>query len=114
LPPGSAEYARLRNEQLHTVAAQVKASYRPVILIGDLNGTPWSPYFRDFLRASGLRNTSQGRGVQGSWPAGLPAGRIPLDHCLVSPEIRVIDRQVGPQVGSDHLPLLVDLEVGTP
>lgn len=111
LPPGSAEYSRLRNDQLRELAAEVRKSSAPTILLGDLNVTPWSPYFRELLRASGLRNTSQGRGLHGSWPAGLLIGRIPLDHCLISPSLRVNDRQLGPQVGSDHLPVVIDLQI---
>ncbi|MBC8097513.1 MAG: endonuclease/exonuclease/phosphatase family protein [Akkermansiaceae bacterium] len=114
LPPGSAEYASLRNDQLRQITAAVRESSAPTILLGDLNATPWSPYFQELLRASGLRNTSQGRGLYGSWPAGLPVGRIPLDHCLVSPSIHVVDKHLGPQVGSDHLPVVVDLQIPTP
>lgn len=114
LPPGSAEYSRLRNDQLRAIVATVRESRTPTILLGDLNATPWSPYFRELLRASGLRNTSQGRGLYGSWPAGLPVGRIPLDHCLVSPSIHVVDKQLGPQVGSDHLPVVIDLQIPPP
>ena len=114
LPPGSAEYSRLRNDQLRAIAAKVRESSAPTIVLGDLNATPWSPYFRELLRASGLRNTSQGRGLHGSWPAGLPVGRIPLDHCLVSPSLHVLDRQLGPEVGSDHLPVVIDLQIPPP
>jgi endonuclease/exonuclease/phosphatase (EEP) superfamily protein YafD len=111
LPPGSAEYARARNDQLGAIAAKVRESPAPMIVLGDLNATPWSPYFRQLLRVSGLWNTSQGRGLQGTWPAGLPAGRIPLDHCLVSSSLHVMDRKLGPQVGSDHLPVIIDLQL---
>jgi len=114
LPPGSAEYARLRNDQLHSIAATVRESSGPTIVVGDLNATPWSPYFRELLHVGGLRNTSQGRGVFGSWPAGLPVGRIPLDHCLISPSLQVIDKQLGPKVGSDHLPIVIDLQIPPP
>ena len=114
LPPGSAEYARSRNDQLREIAAKVRESNMPTIVLGDLNTTPWSPYFKELLRSSGLRNTSQGRGLHGSWPAALPVGRIPLDHCLVSPNIRVDDKQLGPQVGSDHLPMVIDLQIPKP
>jgi endonuclease/exonuclease/phosphatase (EEP) superfamily protein YafD len=114
LPPGSAEYARLRNDQLRAIAAIVRESSAPTIVLGDLNATPWSPYFRKLLRATGLRNTSQGRGLYNSWPARLPVGRIPLDQCLVSPGIHVIDKQLGPQVGSDHLPVIIDLQIPPP
>jgi hypothetical protein len=44
-----------------------------------------------------------------SWPSLLPFAMIPIDHCLVSGEFTVIDIKIGPDVGSDHLPLIVEL-----
>jgi endonuclease/exonuclease/phosphatase (EEP) superfamily protein YafD len=113
LPPGSSAYARLRNEQLVALADHVRSQSAPVILMGDLNVTPWSPYFADLLRDSGLKDSSRGHGLFGSWPAGLPGLRIPLDHCLVSPAVHVAGKRLGPDVGSDHLPVLIDLLVAS-
>ncbi len=109
LPPGTAEYARLRNGQLRDIATWARAQTNLVVVLGDLNVTSWSPYFRDLLRDSGLKSASQGRGLRGSWPTCLPLGRILLDHCLVSSSVRVVNRQFGPHVGADHLPIVVDL-----
>ncbi len=39
---------------------------------------------------------------------------LPLDHCLVSDEILVANRRVGPFVGSDHFPVVVDLVLKKP
>lgn len=111
LPPGSADYARLRNEQFKEIAARIRLEAMPAIVLGDLNATPWSPYFEDLLRESGLENTSQGRGLFGSWPAGWPLGRIPLDHCLVSPTVQLNEKYVGTPVGSDHLPVVVKVQL---
>jgi len=36
---------------------------------------------------------------------------IPIDHCLVSRGIRVVKAQAGERIGSDHLPLIVELEI---
>jgi endonuclease/exonuclease/phosphatase (EEP) superfamily protein YafD len=110
LPPGSAEYASLRNEQFLEIAAYVRRQARPTVVLGDLNATPWSPHFAGLLRDSGLRNSSQGRGLFASWPAWLPLGRIPLDHCLVPPAVQVVGKRLGPRIGSDHLPVVVDLQ----
>ncbi|MBC6474673.1 MAG: UPF0175 family protein [Hormoscilla sp. GM102CHS1] len=54
----------------------------------------WSPYYRKFIRDSGLKNGRSGFGVQPTWPVDAPIFSIPLDHCLVSPEIKVIDVSV--------------------
>ncbi|WP_421656253.1 hypothetical protein [Leptothermofonsia sp. ETS-13] len=36
---------------------------------------------------------------------------IPIDHCLISPELTVTGIWTGPNVGSDHLPLITDLAI---
>jgi endonuclease/exonuclease/phosphatase (EEP) superfamily protein YafD len=109
LPPAGGNGAAYRNEQMVAVADYVAKQPGPVLLLGDLNMTSWSPYFGDFLRASGLRDSRRGFGVQPTWPAGSPLLRIPIDHCLVSPQFSILDRRIGPDVGSDHLPVIVEL-----
>jgi len=113
LPPGTSENFRLRNEQLHDVAKFVRSQTNPVIVLGDLNATPWSYYFRRFLIESGLTDSSKGRGIHATWPADLFPLRIPIDHCLVSVEIGVVNRTTGNNVGSDHLPIVVDLDLSS-
>lgn len=36
---------------------------------------------------------------------------IPIDHCLISPEIKVSNIETGGNVNSDHLPLIIDLVI---
>lgn len=111
LPPGSSENAGLRNAQLEGVAGIISKQRKPAIVIGDLNATPWSPFFRDLLKVGGLKNTSQGLGIYNSWPAWFSWAGIPIDHCLVSSSWGVVNKQVGPQVESDHLPVMIDLQL---
>jgi endonuclease/exonuclease/phosphatase (EEP) superfamily protein YafD len=110
-PPNGAEGSARRNRQLEHVAELARESPTPVIVVGDLNATPWSHHFRKLLRDSGLRNASRGFGVRATWPAGLLPLRIPIDHCLCSSEVAVVATSVGPDIGSDHFPLIVDLRV---
>ncbi len=111
LPPGTAQMAAERNEQLQEIAEYVRQQKAAVILAGDLNVTSYSPYFTDLLDDTNLRDSRQGFGVQASWAPRLPILQIPIDHCLVSPEIGVLDRRIGPDLGSDHRPVLVELRI---
>jgi endonuclease/exonuclease/phosphatase (EEP) superfamily protein YafD len=114
ISPASPGNSRYRDTQLGEIPAFLKkATSSPIVLLGDLNVTPWYRAFRTLVRESGLKDTAKGRGVQCSWPAfpHMFHMRIPLDHCLVSPEIGVVDRRLGPGIGSDHFPLIVDLAV---
>ncbi|MGB3293949.1 MAG: endonuclease/exonuclease/phosphatase family protein [Phormidesmis sp.] len=123
LPPFEGEYFRDRNRLFLTVSEYVQAQSDPVLLLGDLNITMWSPYYRSLIRQSGLRNTRRGMGILPTWPeqpifgflsnqkALLKLIQIPIDHCLTSPDLTVADMHVGADIGSDHLPIVVDFSL---
>tara|TARA_R100000687_G_scaffold77331_1_gene69801 strand:+ start:19 stop:207 length:189 start_codon:yes stop_codon:yes gene_type:complete len=46
-----------------------------------------------------------------TFPASLPLLRYPIDHVLVSNAFRLVGLQRLEDIGSDHLPLLADLEL---
>lgn len=83
----------------------------PVVLLGDFNATPFSPLFQDLLDATGLRNAADGFGYMPTWPDRAGLLGIPIDHVLLSPEFGVVAVEVGPEVGSDHAPLFVDVRL---
>jgi endonuclease/exonuclease/phosphatase (EEP) superfamily protein YafD len=92
-------------EEIATIIAQLPNEHK--ILIGDLNTTPYSPYFHKLRKNSGLKNAMQGLRIQGTWPSNFPFFlRIPLDHLLVSNKICVIKQAICPDLGSDHMPIL--------
>jgi endonuclease/exonuclease/phosphatase (EEP) superfamily protein YafD len=109
LPPVSAEYAGLRNEQLAAVARYVQTIDGPVVVAGDLNTTPWSPYFQDLLRDGQLLDGRRGFGIRPTWDGGRIIVRLPIDHVLVPPEIAIEEWRVGDDIGSDHRPVIVTL-----
>ncbi len=112
LPPTRGWKSSSRNMQLAAIAERVRVIDTPVLLLGDLNTTPWSAHFRKLVKNSGLRDSARGFGFQPTWPSWLPPLlMIPIDHCLHSPEFRVLQRRVGPNVASDHLPLFTELEL---
>lgn len=110
-PPANRELMTITMAEMDLLGRELAGSGRPLVLLGDLNSTPWSARFRELLAATELRDSSRGFGMQPTFPVGLPPMRIPLDHALVSPELEVLDRRLGPEIGADHLPLLVDLRL---
>jgi len=106
---------RFRNAQFEAAAARMRDTRGPKVLVGDLNTTPWSPYYADLVRDSGLSDPRLGAGIWPTWPMPMPAFlRIPIDHCLTSDDVRVESIRTGGRTGSDHRPLVVDLAVVAP
>lgn len=100
------------NEVAQWSQLQQKANKREVIVIGDFNSTPWSGRFRKFAQDSNLHNSQRGFGFQPTWNTGFPSLlMIAIDHCLHTRSITTINRKVGKNLGSDHLPILVELSL---
>jgi endonuclease/exonuclease/phosphatase (EEP) superfamily protein YafD len=111
VPPLGADYARRRAEYLAALARLARDRTGPLLVLGDLNTTPWSPLFHDVLRTGGLRDARRGFGIAGTWPALVRPLAVPVDHCLVSEGVGAVGVRAGPSIGSDHYPLVVDLTV---
>lgn len=112
-----AHFARLEKE--------IGNEHTPLIVVGDLNTSPWSATFQHFLKSSGLQDSQQGFGLQPSWPTYIPKLNmplrlfnvtvpvtvIPIDHVLLSPDWAVLNRKTGLDIGSDHLPVIIQLQL---
>jgi len=111
LPPVGSEYARMRDRHLAEIPRVTAGLDAPVVVLGDLNTSPWSYHFRKLIRESGLRDASRGHGVQTTWPTHLFPMLIPIDHCLYSSGIKILDKEIGGRNGSDHYPVIVDFSL---
>ncbi|MBN8249354.1 MAG: endonuclease/exonuclease/phosphatase family protein [Verrucomicrobia bacterium] len=109
VPPASPDGARERDAQLLSIGRWAAEHRGAAVVLGDLNVTPWSPVFHALLREGRLRRPHPGWGIVATWQLQNPLISLPLDHCLVSPGIAVTRLTVGPEVGSDHRPLSVEL-----
>lgn len=109
LPPASKVNTHLRDGQLAAAARELEGIKMPKLLVGDLNTSPWSDVFARLCKQTGLQDCAKGRGLRPTWPTLLPPMLIPLDYCLVSPEFAVAEVRRGPNIGSDHYPLVVEL-----
>ena len=108
--PKSGPDAEQRKTQLRALAAIANASQHPLLILGDMNITPWSVYFQQLLKSTTLQDMSLGRGLRVSWPRGFFPFWIPIDHCLYNDRLIVVDSAVSRvSLGSDHYPLIADL-----
>jgi endonuclease/exonuclease/phosphatase (EEP) superfamily protein YafD len=108
-----------RNRQLAALEKYINKQKEPVIIAGDFNLSPWSPYYRKFIKKTNLHNTRLGFGILPSWPRPathvkipswlIPLLNIPIDHCLVSKDFGVVNTRVGQHGNSDHAAIVVDL-----
>ncbi len=106
--PTSETDAKYRDQVMEEVAAMVDAETVPAVVVGDLNATPWSYAFKKLADEGNLVDSLRGNGFQASWPASLWFGfKIPIDHMLHTAELTTVTRDLGPDLGSDHAPLMV-------
>ncbi|MEL6340871.1 MAG: endonuclease/exonuclease/phosphatase family protein [Myxococcota bacterium] len=113
IPPIGPDETLARNAQLVELGKKAAESERPVLLVGDLNTTPFSPSFSDLLRHGGFRDSARGHGYAPTWPTFFLPLSIPIDHALHSSNVEIVDRRVGPNIGSDHYPLVVTVRYET-
>ena len=107
--PKNVRLWKLRNNQLSIIAQRINQFSGSKIIIGDFNITPFSYFYHKFISLSKLYESRKGFGIHNSWPVNNILLRIPIDHCFLSSDIKVIKREVGPNIGSDHYPFYLEL-----
>lgn len=100
-PPLNGDLAAIRQDYLLTVANHIAADPN-VLVVGDLNSTPFSPIFRQFVAISGTNlHTSH---YLPTWqPFALNIDHV-LSHSSTLDEVKI---QALPWQHSDHRPILV-------
>jgi endonuclease/exonuclease/phosphatase (EEP) superfamily protein YafD len=108
------EGAKRQQSQLDIAAKHIKAAPDDAILLmGDLNMTPWSRTFQSFVDRTGLYDTTKVRGISGTWNSRSPLFGLPIDHILIGSAFDVVAIRTADDLGSDHLPLLAELAFRT-
>jgi endonuclease/exonuclease/phosphatase (EEP) superfamily protein YafD len=85
----------------------------PQVVVGDFNATQYSRVYQE-LRAGGLRSAHEvcGRGYATTWPNGaVPLPPIRIDQAFLSPDVVCHGITEGRGLGSDHKPLILDIEI---
>lgn len=83
----------------------------PLVIGGDFNLTPWSWQLQKLQWQTGLVRHAT---LLASWPAAvagsdIPAPAFPIDHILSTPDVTRAAIALGPELGSDHLPVIARL-----
>ena len=107
-PPLVGDFYVVRNQQMDLLADVIAQQTPPVIAVGDFNATPWSPALRSFMDATGLG----GPNILATWPTALGLAGLPIDHILLSRDLTLKRIERGPEIGSDHRPLLAVVVFG--
>lgn len=110
-PPINGEATAWRDAQLRYTAGLIRGD-EDAVLAGDLNATPWSSAYRQ-LRSEAALADSNAAGWP--WPTWFGPGlvstilAVPIDHVLHGSAWRTQTHRIGPDIGSDHRPLIVEL-----
>jgi endonuclease/exonuclease/phosphatase (EEP) superfamily protein YafD len=105
LPPLEPGFLSDRNQEFANLSELRRKNEGPFIVAGDFNCSPWVASFWRLCHDADLKDSEQSFGPQPSWPSYLVLPFIPIDHFLVSKDIKVLSRSIGPYVGSDHYPV---------
>jgi len=95
--------------QLLAISDSIKKKGETAVLVGDLNATSWCSAYKDAIACGHLIDTAKGYGLQISWLRSFPPLSLAIDHCLTTPDLVTDARMIGPDIGSDHWPLYVEL-----
>jgi len=104
-----------RDAMIALVANKVSAWQGAVLVAGDFNATPWSPPILKLIARTGLAygpDARSGTFPERLGPLSLPWWLgIPID-LVMARGAAVITRRLGPRIGSDHWPVLADVQLG--
>jgi endonuclease/exonuclease/phosphatase (EEP) superfamily protein YafD len=78
------------------------------LVCGDFNAAPWTAPYQELRDRGRLERDDPWRPFEWTYPVWNRLLHVPIDHCLASSAVAVASRR-GPTIGSDHLPLLVDV-----
>lgn len=105
-PPLPGESTATRDKNIARAGALTPDGLSNVLAIGDFNDVPWSKTTSRFIREGGYRDPRAGRGSFATFPADYAWIGWPLDQIFVKDGVKVDRLEIGPDIGSDHLPLI--------
>lgn len=112
-PPAPWTKPENKDIELIKVAGLTNHDRLPTIVGGDLNDVGWSRITRTFKYISGLLDPRIGRGFYTTYNALIPVFRVPVDHFFVSKHFKLVAIKKLEKIGSDHFPVLLEVNLET-
>ncbi len=113
-PTAAHQWARnlaIRAEQVRRLAVDVADRVHPVVLAGDSNLPSDSALFRHYLARFSDGFSERGFGLGYTFPAHRNFRWLRIDRVLAGPGARILDFAIVDKTGSDHRPVLADVEI---
>lgn len=98
-PPITPMLAFKRDLSFDELAYKISSEYNDVLVMGDMNTSPFSIKYRTFIKESKLKN------INVLWQPTWTPGLLSLDHILIKSSYDVKAKGIGPWMGSDHRPV---------
>ncbi len=109
IPPLTAANYMYSRTLLQRIAVWAKNHHGRLVVAGDFNATPYSEIYQKFTGA-GMHPAAQGSNIFTTWNAQSAIFKLMLDHILFKGCVNLKSYERLPEIGSDHYPLLVELE----
>lgn len=113
-PPRPGVSSESRDENIARAGSRTPDGLENVLVIGDFNDVPWSRTTTRFREQGDYLDPRAGRGDYATFPAPFTPVGWPLDQLLVRAGVHVSAFERGPDVGSDHLPIVATVCVDAP
>jgi endonuclease/exonuclease/phosphatase (EEP) superfamily protein YafD len=107
VPPVSEFWANEQDIYLKELTRRCASTEPHALILGDLNATRWSTQLDDIFNH--YEDSADGHGYSATWMRENWFVTIPIDHILTRGFNGVINRETGPELGSDHRPVISEL-----
>lgn len=98
-----------QSEMFQKLDELISMSTGGVIIVGDLNAVPWHNEFATMMRHNNLKAAHYS--PFGTYPAGNFLVCVPIDHIIVSDDLKILETSRMSVAGSDHFGIRSNLQV---
>lgn len=110
-PPLPGMDSDFRDRQMLYAARFARRDDLPIVSMGDFNAAAWSRESHRYKQLGEFVDPRVGRGLVASFDARSRVLRCPIDQLYITPDIALTGFHRGPDIGSDHFPMIATIRV---